>query len=215
MAGSRKIDLTGKRFGRLVVIREAGRKRKEAAWECLCECGNTTIVNGYALRSGHTNSCGCYAIKRSKESNTKHGMFGTLIYRTYANMKNRCYNPKYYLFSHYGGKGVTVCDEWLGDRGFQTFYQWSIENGYRKGLSIDRIDNEKNYCPDNCRWVDMSVQQNNRTNNRRITSNGETHTMAEWARINGISYSTIQSRLSRGWKEEDAVLSKGGVNASS
>ena len=214
MAGSRKIDLIGKRFGRLVVIREAGRKRKEVVWECLCECGNTKIVNGYALRSGHTQSCGCYAIKRAKESNTKHGMFGTLIYRTYANMKNRCYNPKYHLFSHYGGKGVTVCDEWLGDGGFQNFYQWSMENGYRKGLSIDRIDNEKNYCPDNCRWVDMSVQQNNRTNNRRITDNGETHTMAEWARINGISYSTIQSRLNRGWKEEDAISSKGGVHAS-
>lgn len=213
MAGSRKIDLTGRNFGRLVVIREAGRKRKEVAWECLCKCGKTVVVNGYALRSGHTQSCGCYAVDRAKAENTKHGMFGTLIYRTYANMKNRCYNPNYYLFKHYGGKGVSVCETWLGDNGFDNFYQWSLLNGYREGLSIDRIDNSKNYCPENCRWVDMTTQQNNRTNNRVITVNGETHTMAEWSRIKGIKYETIQRRIAAGWRESDAVSLKGGCHA--
>lgn len=171
----------------------------------MCDCGNTVIVGGYDLRSGNTQSCGCYARARSIEANRTHGAFGTPLYRTYANMKNRCYNPRYYLFKHYGGKGITVCDEWLGENGFDHFRQWARENGYKQGLSIDRIDNSLNYSPTNCRWVDMAVQQNNRTNNRRITVDGKTHTMAEWSKLSGIKYGTIQSRLKRGWSEADAV----------
>lgn len=120
-------------------------------------------------------------------------------------MKNRCYNPHYYLFKNYGGKGISVCDEWLGEHGFESFAKWAFENGYKKELSIDRIDNALGYSPQNCRWVDMKTQQNNRTNNRRITANGETHTMAEWSRISNIHYSTIQRRLKNGWREADAV----------
>lgn len=197
--------MTGKRFGRLTVIREGGRKSGEVAWECLCDCGNIVTVAGYDLRSGNTKSCGCYVHDRSVEANTKHGAFGTLLYRTYSNMKNRCYNPKYCLFQHYGGKGIRVCDEWLGEHGFERFRDWAMSNGYKEGLSIDRINNAADYSPDNCRWADMVAQQNNRTNNRLITANGETRTMADWSRSSGISYATIQGRLSRGWSEADAV----------
>lgn len=175
------------------------------AWECLCDCGNIATVAGYDLRSGNTKSCGCYARDMSTQSNLKHGSYGSALYKTYYNMKNRCYNPRYYLFQHYGGKGVTVCDEWLGDDGFSAFAAWANANGYKRGLSIDRIDNSKGYCPDNCRWSNMVTQQNNRTNNRLITVNGETHTMAEWARISGMHYCTIQKRLASGWSNEDAV----------
>lgn len=188
------------------MLRENGRTSNgEIAWECLCDCGNIVTVGGYSLRHGNTRSCGCYAHDRTIEANVTHGAFGTPLYRTYANMKNRCYNPNYYLFQHYGGKGIALCQEWLGEHGFENFRDWATANGYQSGLSIDRIDNSLGYSPTNCRWVDMVAQQNNRTNNRMITANGATHTMAEWSRISGIQYGTIQSRLARGWDETDAV----------
>ena len=190
----------------MLVLKEAGRNNHgEVTWECLCDCGNKTIAAGYDLRSGNTKSCGCYGREAALNANTKHGAFGTHLYMAYTNMKTRCYNPHYYLYQHYGGKGISVCDEWLGENGFANFSAWAKANGYKDGLSIDRIDNSLGYSPDNCRWVDMQTQQNNRTNNRIITANGETHTMADWARISKISYSTIQRRLLRGWSEEDAV----------
>lgn len=120
-------------------------------------------------------------------------------------MKNRCYNPNYYLFQHYGGKGVTVCDEWLGENGLKNFAEWSLANGYSDTLSIDRIDNRKGYSPSNCRWVSMVDQQNNRSNNHIIIYNGESHTMAEWSRITGIPYWTIIKRIAAGWSEQNAV----------
>ena len=197
--------MAGDRFGRLSVIKESGRARGQVTWECLCDCGKTTVVTGYDLRSGNTMSCGCYRHQREIEANTTHGSYGTQLYRAYSNMKTRCYNPKYYLYQHYGGKGISVCDEWLGEKGFINFSRWAHENGYEERLSIDRIDNALGYSPQNCRWVDMTVQQNNRTNNRLITANGETHTAAEWARISNISYSTIYRRIGKGWSEADAV----------
>ena len=203
MGRTRKIDITGQRFNKLLVLREYGRKHKEVTWECLCDCGNITIVPSYAIRTGATKSCGCYTGKT--KTSFRESMRGTHIHTAYTNMLTRCYNPHYYLFQHYGGKGIKVCDDWLGDDGFINFYNWSLANGCSGNLSIDRIDNSKNYSPDNCRWVTMKEQQNNRTNNRMITVNGETHTIAEWSRINKIKYATIQNRLKYGWSEQDAV----------
>lgn len=203
---SRAIDLTGKRFGRLVVIRQAGHKRKEISWECVCDCGEHCVSAGYNLRSGKKTDCGNHKREKISESNKKHGLYGSRIHSIYYNMKNRCYNPKYYLFRHYGGKGVTVCEEWMGDAGIENFYKWSIENGYQETLSIDRIDNAKGYSPDNCRWTTMKDQQNNRTNNRRITINGETKTMMQWANHFGVSYSAIQSKIYKGVPDAQAVL---------
>lgn len=171
----------------------------------MCDCGNLVTVGGYELRSGNTKSCGCYMRDRTIEASTKHGAFGTHLYRAYTNMKTRCYNPHYYLYRHYGGKGITICQEWLGEHGFENFRKWSFENGYREDLSIDRIDNALGYSPKNCRWVNMEKQQNNRTNNRIISAKGEVHTMADWSRLSGIPYCTIQGRLARGWSEADAV----------
>lgn len=188
-------ELSGQKFGKLTVICERGRKRKEITWLCKCECGNEVVVNGYNLRSGHTQSCGCFVKEQISKANTKHGLCYTRIHSIYTNMKTRCYNPNYHLFKCYGGKSITVCDEWLGENGLQNFYNWSLSNGYSDDLSIDRIDNSLGYSPTNCRWVSMKKQQNNRTNNRRLTYNGITHTMAEWSRIFKINYSTLQSRL--------------------
>lgn len=197
-------ELSGQKFGKLTVICESGRKRKEITWLCKCECGNEVVVNGYNLRSGHTQSCGCFAKEQISKANTKHGLYNTRIHSIYFNMKNRCYNPKYYLFRHYGGKGITVCDEWLGENGLLNFYSWALNNGYSEDLSIDRIDNSLGYSPTNCRWVSMREQQNNRTNNRRLSYDGITHTLAEWAKLFEMSYSALQSKLEHHSFEEIA-----------
>jgi len=205
MGGSRKIDITGKRFGRLLVLEEAGHQRAEIRWKCLCDCGNIAYFPGWDLRTGRIVSCGCKRKEGRPSNSFQYKNVGTQIYHAYVNMKTRCYNPHYYLYQHYGGKGITICDEWLGKDGFENFYNWSMTHGYSAGLSIDRIDNSKEYSPSNCRWATMTEQQNNRTNNRMITANGETHTMAEWSRLSNIRYETIQRRLSSGWSEQDAV----------
>lgn len=185
---SNKYDLHGTRFGRLLVIEESGRKHKEIVWKCKCDCGKYADVTSSNLRSGHTKSCGCLQIDRTKASNTKHGLYGSPIHRTYYNMKNRCYNPHYHLFFHYGGKGITVCDEWLGEKGLENFTEWSKSHGYSPYLSIDRIDNSKGYSPSNCRWVDMKAQQNNRTNNHIINISGISRTLKQWSEICKIPY---------------------------
>ena len=171
-------------------------------WLCKCDCGNYVTVNSYALRTGHTRSCGCYMQERVREANKKHGLNKSRIYRTYYNIKNRCTNPHYYLFHRYGGRGITLCREWSGENGFENFYKWSMENGYRSGLSIERINNDMGYSPLNCKWATMKEQQNNRSTNRRVTAAGQTKTMAQWADILKVPYSTIQSKTMRGKAEE-------------
>ena len=137
---------------------------------------------------------------------TAHGKYKTRIYRIYIGMKQRCYNENCPSYDRYGGRGITVCDEWRGRYGFHHFYDWSMENGYTDELSIDRIDNDGNYSPKNCRWVDRFVQNNNFSRNRNYTYNGETHSLSVWGRIrpNGLNYETLRSRLRDGWSVEKA-----------
>ena len=193
------IDLTGKRFGRLTVIERSKSENKMSKWKCKCDCGNDTIVYRNALITGATASCGCL----QRDAVSKHGLYNTRLYRIWAHMKERCYNLNYKHFSDYGGRGITVCDEWKND--FAEFYNWAMSNGYSDDLTIDRINNDGNYEPSNCRWVDMNTQENNRRNNHFITINGVTHTVAEWAKIKGISQHTIYARLKIGWSEYDAI----------
>jgi len=160
----RFIDLTGNRYGNLVVMRKSDDGKSPIRWICHCDCGNETIVQGGNLKNGHTQSCGCMI----SESNTKHGQWGTKLYYVYHTMKQRCYNPKAAHYSDYGGRGITICEEWLDD--FETFYTWAILNGYEEGLSIDRIDNDLGYSPDNCRWENQSAQlYNQRPRNDNTT----------------------------------------------
>lgn len=159
--------MIGKRFGRLTVIEESSiRKNATIYWICKCDCGTVTVpLNGTSLRNGTTKSCGCLSVDRLLERNHVHGMCKprTRLYTIWDNMKQRCGNSNRKEFKNYGGRGITVCDEWKNS--FQAFYEWSIANGYADDLTIDREDVNGNYEPSNCRWVTLQEQQKNRRNN--------------------------------------------------
>lgn len=203
------IDLTGKKFERLTVVSEGDyyispKGAKVKRWICKCECGNTIQANTTQLRNGNVKSCGCYMREKAKKNHVVHGMYGERLYNIYTSMIQRCENPNKADYHNYGGRGIKVCDEWKHD--FQAFYDWALANGYKKGLTIDREDVDGNYEPSNCRWATMKEQNNNRRNNRLLTFNGETHTMAEWADITGIKYSVLACRiLNHKWTVERAL----------
>lgn len=204
------IDLTGQRFGMLTVLNRAEdyifkSGRKERVWSCKCDCGNEVNVFGENLKKGNTTSCGCYRKEKVKEEKTTHGLSDNNLYYAHSNMKSRCYNQNDKRFKNYGGRGIIVCDEWLGANGFINFYNWAISHGYSDGLTIDRIEVDGNYEPNNCRWVDLTTQENNRTNNHLITYNNETMTMAMWAEKLGINYKTLSNRINtQKWSIEKA-----------
>lgn len=191
-------DLTGRKFGRLLVIKYAGKKgnkRKRIAWLCKCDCGKQVEILGENLKQGISKSCGCYCIQRIKNKNTKHGFTKTRIFNIYIKIKERCLNEHSKAYKDYGGRGIVICNEWLGESGFINFKNWADKNGYSESLTIDRIDNNGNYEPSNCRWVDKKVQANNRRSNRKIKYNGMEKTIAEWSDFYNIPYMRIYTRL--------------------
>lgn len=160
------IDLTGQEFGRLKVISEAGRDNQgQALWLCRCKCTSNVVVQGYSLRSMHTQSCGCLQREQTSKSNRKHGCRGTRLYEVWKHMKQRCCDSNDKRYADWGGRGISVCDEWLHD--FQAFHDWSMANGYADDLTIDRRENDGNYEPSNCRWT-TAIQQ---AQNTRIKHN--------------------------------------------
>lgn len=199
------IDLTGQRFGRLTVVNQVGKNQhREVVWNCQCDCGNECLVGGYNLRSGCTKSCGCLSVDKARTMNKSHGKYGSRLYNIWRNMKARCYRVSSEDFVNYGARGITICDEWRND--FQAFYDWAMANGYRDDLTIDRVDANGNYNPDNCRWSTPKEQSNNTRLNHRIEFNGETHTISEWADICGVKYNTLYARLIRKhWGIEEAL----------
>ena len=202
-------DLTGRRYGRYTVVKYAGRdKRNAPMWMCQCDCGNIKNVLGSSLTRGQTKSCGCYNKDRVKETHTKHGQYKTRIYSIYAGMIKRCRTKTIKSYKDYGGRGIKVCDEWLGKDGFINFYNWSMANGYSDNLSIDRINNDGNYEPSNCRWTDAKTQGNNTRWNRNITIDGETHTLSQWAEISNVSRDLIRDRIKRGWDVKEAIFTQ-------
>lgn len=195
-------DLTGQKFGRLTVLeRGDSLGRVGVYWKCKCECGNECTVHGNAIVRGHTKSCGCLAVETSKNAKS-HGLSSTKEYKIWKAMRRRCYGKNTENYHRYGGRGVRVCEEWSE---FSNFYKWCGENGYKEGLTIDRIDNDGDYCPENCRWVDKITQGNNKSNNRRILYKGEELTLMQIERRTGIDHRTIGKRLDAGWTVEQST----------
>ena len=141
-------------------MRRAATINKRTRWVCRCECGSEVVVEAYSLKTGHTQSCGCFQREATSAANRTHGKRKTRLYRIWVCMKTRCYQKSYHAYRHYGGRGITVCDEWLNN--FQGFYDWANANGYSDELSIDRIDVNGCYSPQNCRWVTMAEQNKNK-----------------------------------------------------
>lgn len=207
------VDLTGQRFGRLTVVEKSSPdKHGTMRWLCLCDCGTEKVIRGDKLRTGEIMSCGCFqrecSANRAKELGKRsktHGLSGTHLYCVYDNMIKRCYNEKCERYPRYGGRGISVCKEWLDNR--CVFYDWAINNGYEEGLTIDRIDVNSGYSPENCRWITQRAQANNRSTNVFLCYNGVSHTISEWSDITGIPRSRLYDKYEKGMTPEE-ILSK-------
>ena len=199
------IDHTGERFGILTAIKYEIRKTKHgkvAYWYCRCDCGTEKWVSANHLTRGYAKSCGCkqYDTPQTKPNLLKKN--NPRIYSIWSGMKTRCNNTNSKRYKDYGGRGIKICDEWLI---FDNFCLWSLENGYEEGLTIERIDNDKSYCPENCKWISQSEQNKNKRNTRIYTYNGETKHLAEWARVFNLDYQLLYDRLKSGMDFEKAV----------
>ena len=168
---------------------------------CLtCECGKTTTTLFDHLRSNHTKSCGCYSALVTSKAKKVHGWSQTRVYDVWYNMVTRCTKPGVSSYENYGGRGIKVCDEWLR---FEPFRDWALSHGYKDNLTIERINNDIGYSPDNCKWIPKSEQGKNRRTNTIIEYNGETKILSEWAEHLGINTSTLCYRL-KAWDIERA-----------
>lgn len=202
------IDLTGQRFGRWTALEQSGKtKHGSYLWKCRCDCGNIGIVSSGNLRSGISKSCGCYEREKASKTHKKHGMAKSRLYSIWLNMRDRCYREKNNHYHVYGEKGISVCPEWLGEHGFDNFSKWSMANGYKDNLTLDRIDNDKGYSPGNCRWATQKEQQNHRTNNHYVEINGVTKSLMEWCEsgIYEANYPTVKQRIRMGWDDISAI----------
>ncbi len=213
----RPIDLTGARFGRLVVLKQSIGSGRGAYWLCECDCGTQKVIASSCLRSGKTKSCGCLhdelSAARMIQQNTTHAESHTRLYGIWSDMRKRCFNKHHWAYERYGGRGITVCSEW---ENYQTFAIWAKRNGYSDDLTLDRVDNNKSYTPKNCRWVDRKTQARNKSNNPKFTFNEKTLTLADWAEQMNMPYTTLYGRVHNyGWSIQKALttpIRKGVVN---
>lgn len=191
-------DLTGQKFGLLTVVGLADTETRKTYWVCRCDCGNMKTVRSDSLLCGAIKSCGCLKKKQDKvnlSKNHRHKMSGTRIYFEWQGMKARCYNKSDARYADWGGRGITVCDQWKNS--FEAFYEWAMVSGYQEELSIDRIDNNGNYCPENCRWVTQKEQSRNRRSNINITIGNSTRTLIEWCEIFQVDYANVNAKYHR------------------
>ena len=185
-------NLINQKFGKLLVVNKSYSKNHKVYWECICDCGKTCFVTTSNLKCNKIKSCGCLKVEKITNRNSTHNQRNTKLYEVWKTIKQRCLNPNNKAYNNYGGRGITICPEW--QENFISFYNWSIINGYKEGLTIDRIDNNGNYEPSNCRWASRIIQSNNTRSNRFITINNETKSLADWCRIYNISYSLVMQR---------------------
>lgn len=194
-------DLTGRKFGKLTAISISGKSsRGRIMWDCICDCGNETIVSANNLKSSQVISCGCAYYS----SNKTHGMSNTKLYDEWTLMKYRCSYKGSSSYKNYGARGITVCKEWLDD--FMNFYNWAMKNGYREGLSLERKDVNGNYCPENCCWIEKKEQANNKTTTIRIEYNGKIQNLKQWCDELGMNYKRVHNRMNKlGYSFEEAI----------
>ena len=191
------INLVGQKFNRLLVLEKTHRNNK-VYWKCLCNCGNITFVTSADLKRGTTKSCGCYNRDRIAKLQAVHNQAHTRLYSVWKDIRRRCYTTTDKSYSRYGGRGIRVCDEWRAC--FIPFRDWAFANGYDTNAeygkcTLDRIDTNGDYCPENCRWVTLREQANNRRNNILLTYNNKTETMSNWAKIVGLPYNCLFHRI--------------------
>lgn len=180
-----KYNLTGRRFGRLLAVRPHLKKGSNGAvWECRCDCGNTIIVPAHNLLVSGIKSCGCWKEERNKRRESR-----TRLYKIWQNMKNRCLNSNVKGFVNYGGRGIKICDDWMD---YWKFKDWAINNGYTNNLTIERINVNGNYCPENCKWITLSEQTLNKRNSVLYDYKGKTITLVELSKITGLKYKSLQ-----------------------
>lgn len=201
-------DFKGMKFGKLTILERCGSKNKRAIWKCICDCGNYYIGVGSEIKSGGVKSCGCLRKKTAALQGKKSRIYFSekekRLKRIYDGMKARCYNKNSAQYLNYGGKGIKIFDLWLEN--FNTFKSWAIANGYKNELTLDRIDNDKGYEPQNCRWSTYKVQENNRSNNRIVSYEGKKYTLSELSNFLKISGSCLAWRIKNGWKEHELSL---------
>lgn len=196
----KRIDLTGQKFGKLLAIKESGRKGKHIAWLCRCDCGTKKSVLATNLTYGNSKSCGCGQREAAGNMNKSHGFSNTRLYSIYKGIKQRCYNPKNPAYKYYGERGIKMCDEWYNS--FISFREWALACGYKDEPSfgkytLDRISPEGNYEPYNCRWATIAKQQNNKLNSVFIVIGNNKKTVAEWATQNKTNKQTLYSKIYR------------------
>lgn len=198
----------GKKYSRLVILDLDHISNNHRYYKCKCDCGKMVVVGFAHLRSGAIKSCGCLWEENKHEYRKKHGFAKKEpLYSTWRGIKQRCYNKNHSRYKEYGGRGIVMCEDWKNN--YLIFRKWALESGYKTGLTIDRINNEAGYYPNNCRWVTNKVQQSNKRTNHFITFNGETKTISEWAYEKGISASLLQARIGKlGWSIEKALTYK-------
>lgn len=202
-AMSKLVDMVGRRFGRLIVIKQDGYDNHNAAWECACECGKTHRARGTHLRSGRIKSCGCLNRDMVIARHLTHGLTGTTEYGSWIAMRGRCYDQKHNnQFKNYGGRGIVVCDRWRNS--FENFLS-DMGPKPSAAYSIERRDNNGNYEPSNCCWADAKTQQSNKRNTHFVTFEGKTFSCAEWDRLLGFGRQLVYSRIRKGWSTEKAI----------
>ena len=206
----KKIQINpGDKYNKLTIIEELPSIPRKSRgvyrmFKCKCDCGNIVSVRLDHLRDGHTTSCGCENRRIVKETHTKHGLYKYSIYLAWINIKARCYNHNNPEYCYYGGKGICLCDEWINN--FESFYNWSIENGWNKSLTIDRINNNKNYSPDNCRWTNYKIQLSNTSRTHNIIYNNKKYNIRELSDLLNISYDKLYYRIIQlGWDVDKTI----------
>lgn len=201
---SKRRELAGERFGRLTVTGYSHTSNGKAYWDCSCDCGGTKKVVSSSLTGGVTRSCGCLHAEATRRANTRHGLTGHPVYQTWRRMKSRCENPSNNSYRYYGEQGIGLCEQW---QSFPNFYA-DMAPSYAPGLTIERIDNNRGYSPDNCRWATPAEQARNRSMNHMVTIESETLCLAEQARRYGISINTARWRACRGWTDEEIIFGR-------